>query len=57
LDLLLPGGMMWIPVGPKSRSKKMMVVIKNEKGDISKESLMDVNYSEMQSVDEQLNEH
>ena len=54
IDLLHPNGMIWIPVGAKNGRKKMMVCIKDKNGEIKKESLMDVSYSEMQSVEEQL---
>ena len=55
INLLLPGGMIWIPVGPKNEAKKIMVIIKKENGEIKKESLIDVSYSEMQTVEEQMN--
>lgn len=54
VEQLAPGGIMWIPVGPRGQSKKIMIVTKEENGEVKQVSLMDVNYSEMQSATEQM---
>ena len=55
INQLEVGGWIWIPIGPKQGSKKIMVVSKEEDGSIKKLELMDVNYSDMSTIEEQMN--
>ena len=47
---------MWVPVGPKGAYKKIILLQKDMSGNIVKQELMKVNYSEMTTVEEQLKE-
>jgi len=49
------GGILWAPVGPKGHSKKIVLIVKDKDGEILRQELLDVNYAEMSTVDEQLN--
>jgi protein-L-isoaspartate(D-aspartate) O-methyltransferase len=55
IEQLAPGGLIWIPVGPINRTKKIILLLKEDNNNIKRMTLMDVNYSEMKSIDEQLN--
>jgi protein-L-isoaspartate(D-aspartate) O-methyltransferase len=54
VDQLEKGGVMWIPVGPKGPFKKIMMIHKEEDNKIVKQELMNVNYTELVSIEEQL---
>jgi protein-L-isoaspartate(D-aspartate) O-methyltransferase len=53
-DQLAPGGLIWIPVGPKNGTKKICMVTKDPEGKVKKTELMAVSYADMVSVEEQL---
>jgi protein-L-isoaspartate(D-aspartate) O-methyltransferase len=54
IDQLNIGGVLWIPIGPKGHSKTMFCCTKENDGSLNKKELMQVNFSEMSSVEEQL---
>ncbi len=54
VDQLEIGGVMWIPVGPKGPFKKIIMIHKEENNKIVKQELMNVNYTELVSIEEQL---
>jgi protein-L-isoaspartate(D-aspartate) O-methyltransferase len=54
IDQLAPGGILWIPVGPKGDYKKIILLQKDSEAKIIKQELMSVSYAEMVSVQEQL---
>lgn len=56
IDQLAIGGIIWASVGPKSKVKNVILGIKEENGKLKRNQLMPVNYAEMQSVEEQLNQ-
>lgn len=53
-DQLENEGYMWIPVGPKNAFKKIYLVYKNNKGEISKTELLTCSYAEMTTKEDQL---
>lgn len=54
IDQLENEGYMWIPVGPKNAFKKIYLVYKDHKGEISKTELLSCSYAEMTTKEEQL---
>lgn len=57
IDQLEIGGIIWASVGPKNQVKHVILGIKEENGQLKKNQLMAVNYAEMQSVEQQLNQN
>lgn len=53
-DQLENEGYMWIPVGPQNAFKKIYLVYKDNKGEITKKELLTCSYAEMTSKEDQL---
>jgi len=57
LDQLALGGLLWIPIGHRNKSKKILAITKDEDGTTVTSTIMEgVNLSEMRSAKQQLSE-